>query len=102
MVSRYKIVVICHLPTIIENCHNHKLNLQFTYLCRLLITCANRLDPDLALKHRTRSGSKLFDACKKLSKTTLKENQQTTKKHENYPVGKELSGSVYFYKILDL
>ena len=37
-------------------------------------------------KHRTRAGSKLFDTCKKISKTTMKENQQTTKKHENYPV----------------
>ena len=29
----------------------------------------------------------------------MKENQQTTKKHENYPVGKELSDLAYLYKI---
>ena len=49
-------------------------------------------------KHRTRAGSKLFDTCKKISKTTMKENQQTMKKHVNYPVGKELSDLAIFIK----
>ena len=83
MVSHYKIVTIYSL--VLSSADN---------FCKLFGSRSG------LTKYQTRSGSKLFDTCKKISKKMkLKENQQTTKKHENYPMGKELSDLVYLYKM---